>query len=48
MEVNKVYQGDSAEMMKQLPDNFIDLTVTSPPNIGNVLNAIKLPVIQEE
>jgi len=31
MEVNQVYQGDSAEMMKKLPDNFIDLTVTSPP-----------------
>jgi len=31
MEVNKVYQGDSSEMMKKLPDNFIDLTVTSPP-----------------
>ena len=31
MEINKVYQGDSAELMKQLPDNFIDLTITSPP-----------------
>ena len=31
MEVNQVYQGDSAELMKKLPDNFIDLTVTSPP-----------------
>ena len=28
MEVNQVYQGDSAELMKKLPDNFIDLTVT--------------------
>ena len=31
MEVNQVYQGDSAELMKKLPDNFIDLTITSPP-----------------
>ncbi len=31
MEVNKIYQGDSAELMKKLPDNFIDLTITSPP-----------------
>jgi DNA modification methylase len=31
MEINKVYQGNSAELMKQLPDNFIDLTITSPP-----------------
>ena len=31
MEINQVYRGDSAELMKKLPDNFIDLTVTSPP-----------------
>ena len=31
IEINKVYQGDSAKLMKQIPDNFIDLTVTSPP-----------------
>ena len=31
IEINNIYQGDSAEMMKQIPDNFIDLTVTSPP-----------------
>ena len=28
---NKVYQGDSAKLMKEIPNNFIDLTVTSPP-----------------
>lgn len=28
---NKIYQGDCIEEMKKLPDNFIDLTVTSPP-----------------
>ena len=31
MDINKVYCGDSALLMKELPDNFIDLTVTSPP-----------------
>lgn len=31
MEINKVYQGDSAVLLKQIPNNFIDLTVTSPP-----------------
>ena len=31
MEINKVYQGDSAKLMKEIPSNFIDLTVTSPP-----------------
>ena len=28
---NKVLQGDCLELMKQLPDKSIDLTVTSPP-----------------
>ena len=31
IKINKVFQGNSAELMKKLPDNFIDLTVTSPP-----------------
>jgi len=31
MEINKVYQGDSAVLLKEIPNNFIDLTVTSPP-----------------
>lgn len=28
---NEVYQGDCAEVMKELPENCIDLTITSPP-----------------
>ena len=31
MEINKVYQGDSAVLLKEIPNNFIDITVTSPP-----------------
>ena len=31
MKINQIYQGDSAELMKELSDNFIDLTITSPP-----------------
>ena len=31
MEVNKIYNMDCLEGLKQLPDNFVDLTVTSPP-----------------
>lgn len=31
MELNKIYNVDCVEGMKQLPDNYIDLTVTSPP-----------------
>ena len=31
MEVNKIYNGDCLEVMKEMEDNSIDLTVTSPP-----------------
>jgi len=31
MELNKIYQGDCLELMKQLPLECVDLTVTSPP-----------------
>lgn len=31
MELNKIYNMDCVEGMQQLPENYIDLTVTSPP-----------------
>jgi len=31
MEVDKIICGDCLEVMKEIPDNFIDLIVTSPP-----------------
>ena len=31
LDVNKIYCGESSEVMKTFPDNCIDLTVTSPP-----------------
>lgn len=31
MELNKIYHGDCLEVMKELPENSVDLTVTSPP-----------------
>jgi DNA modification methylase len=31
MELNKIICGDCLEVMKDFPDNSIDLTVTSPP-----------------
>jgi DNA modification methylase len=30
-EINNIYAGECSEMMKALPDDCIDLTVTSPP-----------------
>lgn len=36
MEINKVYQGDCLEELKKIPDNSIDIIITSPPyNLGN-------------
>lgn len=31
MKVNKFYLGEAAEVMSEMPNNFVDLTVTSPP-----------------
>lgn len=31
MELNKIYQGDSLQLLKRLPDNSVDLVITSPP-----------------
>lgn len=31
MKVDYIQQGDCVELMRQLPDECIDLTVTSPP-----------------
>ena len=31
MEINKVYQGNCKDLLKEIPNNFIDLTITSPP-----------------
>ncbi len=34
MNINNLYCIDNVEGMEQLPDNFVDLTVTSPPYDG--------------
>ena len=31
LELNKIYCESNLETMKRMPDNFIDLTITSPP-----------------
>ena len=36
--LNKIYNEDCLETLKRFDDNFIDLTITSPPynvNLGN-------------
>jgi len=34
MEINKIYEGDSLEVLKTLPDNSINCCITSPPYWG--------------
>ena len=48
MELNKIYNEDSVKLMQIMPENFIDLTITSPPyNVGidydnyNIITKIK-------
>jgi site-specific DNA-methyltransferase (adenine-specific) len=31
MEINKIYNGDSLDLLKKTPDNSVDLVITSPP-----------------
>ena len=31
LEINKIYNADCLELMKQLPDKCIDLVLTDPP-----------------
>jgi modification methylase len=42
MEVNKIYNIDASEGLKQLPDNFADLFIFSPPyNLRNNNGKVK-------
>ena len=34
LELNKIYNESDLDTMKRMPDNFVDLTVTSPPYDG--------------
>ncbi len=31
MEINKIYNGDSLDLLRKMPDNSVDLVITSPP-----------------
>jgi len=56
MELNKVYLGDSEALLKKLPDDYVDLVVTSPPydnlrkynGVGNTWNHEKFKKIANE
>ena len=34
LEVNRIYNESNLETMKRMPNNYVDLTVTSPPYDG--------------
>ena len=34
IELNKIYQGDALEVLQQMPDEFVDTVITSPPYFG--------------
>lgn len=37
MEINKIYNENCLDTMRRMPDNFLDLTITSPPyNLGEI------------
>ena len=56
MELNKVYLGDSEVLLKELPDDYVDLVVTSPPydnlrkynGVGDTWNHEKFKKIANE
>lgn len=56
MDLNKIYLGDSEELLKELPDDYVDLVVTSPPydnlrkynGIGDSWNHEKFQKIADE
>lgn len=39
LEINKIYCESNLETMKRMPDNFVDIVITSPPyNLGKRIN----------
>ena len=48
--LNKINLGNSVEVMKEIPDNFVDLTVTSPPydNMRSYIGKIKDDVVFDD
>ncbi len=44
VELNKIYQGDCLDVMKQIPDKSIDLVLTDPPYGIGIANKITLSI----
>ena len=51
LEINKIHQGDCLELLKEIPDNSIDIVITDPPyNVINMEwdNKINWEILSEE
>ena len=42
IEINKIYNDDCLNILKQLPDKSVDLLLTDPPYGGGVVRIISL------
>jgi DNA modification methylase len=48
METNKIYYGNAIELCKGIPDNFVDLVVTSPPYADTVSYGKKVSTLSPD
>ena len=48
MEVNKVYFGDCMDLAKTVPDDYVDLIVTSPPYADTLSYGKEIPVFHPD
>ena len=48
METNKIYLGDCIELSKTIPDDFLDLVVTSPPYADTLTYGKEIPIFHPD
>lgn len=48
METNKVFYGDCMNLVKTVPDNFVDLVVTSPPYADTLSYGNNVPILHPD
>lgn len=44
----ELFQGDCLELMKNIPDNSVDLLLTDPPHTGLIFNQDIIMIKQKE
>ena len=48
MKTNKIYLGDCIELSKTIPDDFLDLVVTSPPYADTLTYGKEIPIFHPD